>query len=64
MTTRLAALAQGARWYLAELTGRAAYERYRAHALREHPGREPLSRGAWFRARQDAAQARPQQRCC
>ena len=51
-------------WYVRELTGEAAYDRYVAHALRDHPEAEPMPREAWWRARQDAEDSRPQQRCC
>lgn len=55
---------RGLRWYVRELTGEAAYDRYVAHARQQHPGVEPMPLAAWWRARQDAEDARPQQRCC
>jgi uncharacterized short protein YbdD (DUF466 family) len=55
---------RGLRWYVRELTGEAAYDRYVAHARRQHPGLDPMPRAEWWRARQDAEDSRPQQRCC
>ncbi|WP_197093804.1 YbdD/YjiX family protein [Nonomuraea sp. SBT364] len=50
------------RWYVRELTGTAAYERYvRAH---EGHGGTPMSRRRFERRRSDLREATPQSRCC
>ncbi len=54
----------GVRWYLRELTGESAYDRYLAHRRAEHPGEPVMSRREFERARQDDREARPQARCC
>lgn len=52
------------RWYLREVTGESAYDRYVAHACAEHPGAPVLDRREFERRRMDARDATPQQRCC
>lgn len=52
------------RWYLQEVAGEHAYERYVAHGSREHPGRPVLSRREFERQRQDDRNAGPPVRCC
>ena len=62
-----AALSSGLRgvwWYLREASGETAYERHVARHRVEHPEHEPPTRREFERARQDLADARPQQRCC
>jgi uncharacterized short protein YbdD (DUF466 family) len=54
----------GIRWYLREVSGESAYDRYLMHARSEHPGQPVLSRRAFERRRQDARESRPQARCC
>ena len=54
----------GLRWYLREVTGEAAYDRYVQELQRTHPDRPPLDRRAFYRARQDEVEKQPQQRCC
>lgn len=49
-----------ARWYLRELTGEGAYERY----LEQHPQDAPLSRRDFERRRTDRQDAHPGARCC
>jgi uncharacterized short protein YbdD (DUF466 family) len=51
-------------WYLREVTGETAYDRYLEHHRREHSGDEPMSRREFERRRADAADERPQARCC
>ncbi len=52
------------RWYLKEVSGETAYDRYVAHRQEHHPG-EPLpSRRDFERKRMDDRDAKPQQRCC
>jgi uncharacterized short protein YbdD (DUF466 family) len=55
---------RGVRWYLREVTGESAYDRYVEHAARAHEGAAVLDRRAFERQRQDLENARPQQRCC
>lgn len=62
MTPR--ALLRGLRWYLREVTGENAYDRYVEHTRREHPDAAVLSRRQFERRRQDDRAARPQPRCC
>ena len=54
----------GVRWYLREVSGESAYDRYVEHRRREHPGEPVMSRRDFERRRQDAREARPQARCC
>ncbi|MFI6942271.1 YbdD/YjiX family protein [Streptomyces sp. NPDC050418] len=53
-------------WYVRELTGETAYERYVAHARKDHPDAPVCSRRAFERARTDRQEADPRQgfRCC
>lgn len=62
MTSRLAGAVAGVRWYLREIGGTARWEAYLEHC-REH-GHEPVSRGAFERARTDAKASTPGARCC
>jgi len=55
---------RGLRWYLREVTGESAYDRYLAHERSAHPDSPVLTRAQFERQRQDLAGARPQQRCC
>jgi len=52
------------RWYLREITGESAYDRYVEHARGLHPDRPVASRREFERHRQDLENHRPQQRCC
>jgi uncharacterized short protein YbdD (DUF466 family) len=54
----------GVRWYLREVSGESAYDRYVEHRRRDHPDEPVLTRRAFERARQDEREARPQARCC
>jgi uncharacterized short protein YbdD (DUF466 family) len=62
MSPRSAAAA--VRWYLREVTGESAYDRYVEHRRRAHPDEPVLSRREFERLRQDAREARPRARCC
>ena len=64
MTAVLTRWGRGVWWYLREVSGEAAYDRYVEHELALHPGATVLDRRTWERRRQDAYGARPQQRCC
>ena len=64
MTATLSRAWEGVRWYLREVTGESAYERYVEHERLAHPDRPVTTRREFERRRQDLANARPQQRCC
>jgi uncharacterized short protein YbdD (DUF466 family) len=51
-------------WYLREVTGESAYDRYVEHERLGHPDRPVLTRAQFERRRQDLDNVRPQQRCC
>jgi uncharacterized short protein YbdD (DUF466 family) len=51
------------RWYLKEVSGESAYDRYLAHARAEHPD-AMLSRREFERRRMDQRDERPESRCC
>ena len=57
-------VARGVRWYLREVSGESAYDRYVQHMRRDHPDQPVMSRRDFERRRQDAREARPQARCC
>ena len=56
--------ARWVRWYLREVSGEHAYDRYVAHARAEHVDAPVLGRRDFERRRMDARDATPQQRCC
>jgi uncharacterized short protein YbdD (DUF466 family) len=51
-------------WYLREVTGESAYDRYLEHQRLEHPGEEPMGRREFERRRTDAQDENPRARCC
>ena len=51
-------------WYLKEVSGETAYDRYVAHVRREHPDALVMSRRDFERWRQDDRDANPRARCC
>jgi uncharacterized short protein YbdD (DUF466 family) len=55
---------RGVRWYLREVAGETAYDRYVEHLRSEHPGALIMSRRDFERLRQDNRDAKPQARCC
>ena len=57
-------LLSGIAWYLREVSGESAYDRYVEHLRREHPDEPVMTRRDFERRRQDAREARPQARCC
>jgi uncharacterized short protein YbdD (DUF466 family) len=61
---RLRALARGVHWYLREVSGESAYDRYVEHMRAEHPDALIMSRRDFERARQDHREANPKARCC
>ena len=54
----------GIRWYLREVSGECAYDRYVEHMRRDHPGQAVMSRRDYERRRQDARDENPRARCC
>jgi uncharacterized short protein YbdD (DUF466 family) len=54
----------GVRWYLREVTGESAYDRYVQHMRRDHPGQPVMSRRDYERRRQDYREENPRARCC
>lgn len=60
----LASVWQGVRWYLREVSGESAYDRYVEHARRQHPDAPVLSRREFERRRIDEREERPGVRCC
>ncbi|RRR96816.1 YbdD/YjiX family protein [Glycomyces terrestris] len=52
------------RWYLRELTGESAYDRYLERHRLAHPGAPALPRREFERMRTDRADAHPRTRCC
>jgi uncharacterized short protein YbdD (DUF466 family) len=60
--TAVVRAARAVRWYVRELMGDSAYERYRARHAREHPGATPLGEREFWRARSAGAHTGPG--CC
>jgi uncharacterized short protein YbdD (DUF466 family) len=54
----------GVCWYLREVSGESAYDRYVAHMRKEHPDQPVMSRRDFERRRQDAREENPRARCC
>jgi uncharacterized short protein YbdD (DUF466 family) len=54
----------GVRWYLREVSGESAYDRYVAHMREGHPSQPVMTRREFERRRQDDREARPRARCC
>jgi uncharacterized short protein YbdD (DUF466 family) len=52
------------RWYLRELAGETAYDRYVEHLQAEHPDAMAMSRRDFERLRQHARDTNPRARCC
>jgi uncharacterized short protein YbdD (DUF466 family) len=57
-------MARGVRWYLREVTGESAYERYVAHMRAEHAEQPVMSRRDFERQRQKLSDSRQRARCC
>ena len=49
--------------YLREISGEYAYDRYLALHTATHPGKPPMSRGEFYRHRQDEKYNNPGSRC-
>jgi uncharacterized short protein YbdD (DUF466 family) len=54
----------GVRWYLREVSGESAYDRYVEHVRRDHPDQPVMSRRDFERRRQDEREENPRARCC
>jgi uncharacterized short protein YbdD (DUF466 family) len=54
----------GVRWYLREVSGESAYDRYVAHMRRDHPDQPVMSRREYERRRMDQRDDNPRARCC
>ena len=50
-------------WYLKEVSGENAYDRYLQKHRDTHPGKKPLGRGEFYRWRQDEKYGNPGSRC-
>jgi uncharacterized short protein YbdD (DUF466 family) len=61
---RIGDLARAVHWYLREVAGETAYDRYVAHVREEHPGAMVMSRRDFERWRQDDRNDNPRARCC
>jgi uncharacterized short protein YbdD (DUF466 family) len=55
---------RGVKWYVREVSGETAYERYVEHVRREHPDAVVMSRRDFERLRQDERERNPRARCC
>ena len=51
-------------WYLREVSGESAYDRYVAHRKRQHPGEPVMSEREFWRWRMDERDRNPRARCC
>ena len=54
----------GLRWYLREVSGGSAYDRYLARHRRDRPDEEPLDERTFWRQRTDGGDGVPPTRCC
>ena len=57
-------LLDGVRWYLREVSGETAYDRYVEHARRDHPAEPVMSRRDFERRRMKMRDENPKARCC
>ena len=55
---------EGLRWYVREVSGGSAYDRYLARQRRDSPDEEPLDERTFWRQRTDGGDDKPPQRCC
>ncbi len=61
---KLAEMVGGVRWYLREVAGETAYDRYVEHVRSEHPDAMVMSRRDFERMRSDERERNPRARCC
>jgi uncharacterized short protein YbdD (DUF466 family) len=52
------------KWYVREVSGESAYDRYVEHVRSEHPDAVVMSRRDFERLRQDERERNPRARCC
>ncbi|TDE00938.1 YbdD/YjiX family protein [Jiangella asiatica] len=64
MTGAVTRAAAGVWWYLREVSGESAYDRYVEHCRQHDAGATVLTRREFERRRQDRREHEPQQRCC
>jgi uncharacterized short protein YbdD (DUF466 family) len=55
---------RGVGWYLREVSGETAYDRYVAHMRRDHAEQPVMSRRDFERRRMDERDENPRARCC
>jgi uncharacterized short protein YbdD (DUF466 family) len=55
---------RGVGWYLREVSGESAYDRYVAHMRQDHPDQPVMSRRDFERRRMDDRDENPRARCC
>jgi uncharacterized short protein YbdD (DUF466 family) len=55
---------RGVKWYVREVSGESAYDRYVEHVRSEHPDAVVMSRRDFERLRQDERERNPRARCC
>lgn len=51
-------------WYLREVSGETAYDRYKAHREKQHPDEPVMTRRDFERWRMDELGRNPRARCC
>ncbi len=56
--------ARAVRWYVRELLGESAYDRYCERHRRDHPDHEPMPAREFWRDRADVQAAAPHGGCC
>ena len=62
--TALAQAGRAVRWYTGSLLGDHDYAHHVAHVARVHPGTDPGSEAAYWRARHAEQETHPGARCC
>lgn len=62
--SRVRAAARSLRWFVRELMGDSAYDKYVERHRLDHPDHEPMTPAQWWRAKADAEASAPQTRCC
>jgi len=63
MASRVLQPIRSAWWYLKEVSGENAYDRYLERHRATHPTKEPLGRGEFYRRLQDEKYSNPGSRC-
>jgi uncharacterized short protein YbdD (DUF466 family) len=64
MTLSLRDAYSGVRWYLREVSGESAYDRYVEHMRSDHPDQPVMTRRDYERRRMDQRDENPRARCC